>query len=414
MRVRSRSYTVIVACLAGLAVPGLCAQTAASNPLFEPQGAADPGMVFHGPGSFSVISTGGNRDRGAGPIRRSTDGGVRWTETGPGFEQLGSAGAPRLFDADPAGSSMNYPPWALDRDTPGAQATISAPQVYYFSSIERYVAYFTATNKGLGNARCIGRAVASTSGRATANMDNFKADAEPLLCHDKDARGGAYDIIDVSIFYDPQGDPQPRHYILFKRDNPQSRQIAIRPISIDGARVGFDRQRTILTPTEPWEDGSVEAPKMIFREDNKRYYLFYSGSNFKVEAYAVGVAVSPYGVTYPMGGDFLKPPSAKGPTGKPLLWGGNDPKFCGVGGADLLLATPPGETSATAAKHFYAFYHAYKQAPGTPAQTGFCTDKNGGDDTRYLMRDRLNFDVSGGYPTSSSFWPSVNDGTPSG
>lgn len=91
-------------------------------------------------------------------------------------------------------------------------------------------------------------------------------------------------------------------------------------VSRDGlGRIGSPIR--ILTNDTPWEGPVVEAPTMIYREGY--YYLFYSGNNFDIEQYGVGVARSGSPT-----GTFVKYPA------NPILR--SDETFDGPGGQDVV------------------------------------------------------------------------------
>jgi len=361
-------------CAALLLAPAAHAQ---KNPLFKAKPAsADPEIALFA-GTYYLTSTRSNR------IRTSTD--LRtWRESGlPMFAKGGG------------------PQWARDTKVYG-------PKIYFSTQINKYVLLFNGVHASKGR-HCIGRAISdvpyafTNDGRETFNPKS-PASRGPLEC--ENGRGGlspsAYSLIDQSIFQDPRDS---RFYLLYKRDFPaaggRTKDIVIRPISPDFKALG--KPKPILTAQAgTWEDGtgviarrnraaSVEAPKMIYRPATDRYYLFYSGGNFKTDAYAVGVAASETAANSPMG-TFRKY------FANPILRGAGDPDFCGVGSADVLQL---GNDT------FGLFYHAYlNERPD-----GTCVTKDRG---RFLMSDAITWDQAGGPRRAGNFWPRVNDGTPTG
>lgn len=377
-----RRVTSVAGALAAgvLLAPGVAsAQSASANPLFIPpegtRGAADPGVAVF-PGGTFVASTG----PATGPVRTTTDG-FTWTDApGPLFTKA--------------------PGWLRDRRA-------GSPQIYWLPEHKRYVVLFSG--KGPHGKGCIGRGVSSTpynftnGGRRIASEGKRKT-GYALECRDD----GAYSLIDPSLFRDDDG----RYYLLYKRnfgagrnmtraerrfrDRPQD--IVIRPINSD-VRTGLRSSKTLIAARRgTWEGRSVEAPTMIRRKG--RYYLFYSGANYARESYGVGVAASLARDNRPNG-------TFKRFRGNPILTGSGDPNFCGVGHQDLYT---PGDDA------WLIFYHAYLGEPHLP-QNGtkcFVKDRNGKTYRRFLMADQLRWDRRGGSPLRGDFWPSVNDGTPSG
>jgi beta-xylosidase len=135
-----------------------------------------------------------------------------------------------------------------------------------------YVLYYTAN----GGGQCVGRAVSSSP------QGPFVDDAkEPLVC--QRTQGGS---IDASPFRDGDG----TLYLYWKNDGnsiglPTS--INAQRLSPDGLRL-VGRRTQIETNDAGWEASVVEAP-MMWRQDG-RYVLFYSGSDYASDDYAVGYA----------------------------------------------------------------------------------------------------------------------------
>ncbi len=311
------------------------------NPLFTWGGTADPGMLVYG-STYYAASTSGVDSAGVMPIRASSDR-LNWSDYGCIFRP---GKIPAWTD-----SSKGY--WA--------------PQIYYFSALGQFVAYYSGLNRSTGK-RCIGRAT-------SYGLDDFTDLGRPLLCHPT----AAYSIIDQSLFWDGRAQ---KLYLLYKNDPPTTvgtKQIVIRSIANDGlSNIGTPYH--ILQPTQTWEGVSVEAPTMVYNSSDGYYYLFYSGATYSRDTYGVGAARSTSPIGSPAGADFTKY------SGNPILSGNYDPGYCGVGHQDITWTSTEG---------WLIFYHAYLSQSGE--------DCTGG---RYLMMDQLHWDNSGG-------WPRVHDGTPS-
>ena len=360
----------------------LAAAAHAQNPQFKANpGSADPEIAFFG-GTYYLTSTRSNR------IRTSTD--LRtWRESGR-----------RMF------TKKGAPRWSRDTKVYG-------PKIYFSDALGKYVLFFNAIHKAKGR-HCIGRAVAKgdepydfvNAGRETFNP-NSSVQRGPFEC--EDGKGGLspsqYSLIDQSIFQDPKN-PQ-NAYLLYKRDFPRAsgrtKDIVIRPISPDLTRLGPKPKPILTAEAGTWEDTpsqgapSVEAPKMIYRAATDRYYVFYSGSSFTRDTYAVGVAASLKGAANGPMGTFKK-------FGRnPILRGIGDEAFCGVGSQEVL---------DFGGDRWGIFYHAYRGGGDICAPKP--RDPKKPKKRRYLMADALNWNQRGGNPAVDNFWPSVNDGTPSG
>jgi beta-xylosidase len=143
-----------------------------------------------------------------------------------------------------------------------------APEV--LKTGDRYVLYY-ATNQQ------IGRAVATTP------LGPFVDDsAAPLVAQPQ--LGGA---IDPSPFRDDDG----TLYLYWKNDGNSKglkTELWAQRLSPDGLRVVGHAFQTGEVNDAFWEGQVVEAPEM-WKHDG-RYYLFYSGSDYASDAYAVGYA----------------------------------------------------------------------------------------------------------------------------
>lgn len=335
----------------------------AQNPLFTADpGSADPGVGLFGD-QFHVASTGS----AFGPVRASNDR-RSWRTVGELFAR------------------GKEPRWARDD-------RVGSPQIYHFPDIGKYVVYFSAQHEVKGKG-CIGRGISNTPyGFENVGAESYKEgvppEAGPLECEGDTLAPSAYSIIDPSLFRDPRDG---RFYLLYKRltePNPPS-DIVIRPF-LDANTLGAPKQ-LLAADRSKGEGVSVEAPTMIFR--NGRYYLFYSGATYAREEYAVHVAASVAEDNRPNG-------TFKRFEGNPILSGAKDPNFCGVGHQDI--PNPAGDG--------LIFYHAYLGKPYENQQGEDCVIK---DRNRFLMADVLRWNRAGGTPVRGDFWPSINDGTPSG
>lgn len=236
----SRRAAVAVAAFA-LALAG-CGGDTGTAPFENPVHASD----FPDPFVLEVGETyyayGTNGDGKEVPTLTSTDL-VRW-EPGP--------------DALPQVGTWAYP------------GKTWAPEVLAVEG--RYVLYYTAN----GGGQCIGRAVASDpDGPFVDRWD------EPLVC--QRSEGGS---IDASPFRDEDGSL----YLYWKNDGNSighTTHLWAQRLSADGTELVGTPAR-IASNDAGWEGGVVEAPTM-WREDGS-YYLFYSGSAFDSETYAVGYA----------------------------------------------------------------------------------------------------------------------------
>jgi len=98
----------------------------------------------------------------------------------------------------------------------------------------------------------------------------------PFICPDP---GGA---IDPSPFVAPNG----RVFLQWKSID--DGLIVASELTADGLRLVGSAQ-PLVGADQPWEAGVVEGPTMV--ADGRRYYLFYSGNDWRTANYAVGYAV---------------------------------------------------------------------------------------------------------------------------
>lgn len=102
----------------------------------------------------------------------------------------------------------------------------------------------------------------------------------PLEC--QNALGGS---IDPSVFVAADGTP----YLQWKSGGPGSSMIWSQQLAPSGTAFAPASSPTVLlTPDQPWEAGTVEAPDLV--EAGGHYDLFFSGNDWNSADYAVGVA----------------------------------------------------------------------------------------------------------------------------
>ena len=324
------TVVLTLACLGGTAtsVPAVegepCAvrpgEGAYPNPLHECP-AADPGMVIRGD-TWYAFTTGLR-------LAKSTDAGHSWTNLGKFVE------------------------------TPPGYVDMWAPEVYRIG--HTWVCYFSM-RPGPGQ---FAKLFVATSKHLEKGWTMRE---EPL------GEDPAVSMIDASMFRAHDG----QRYLLYKEIG--NRRIMIDRLSADGLSLAHE-PTPILNVTQEWEGNSVEAPTMVYRPAERRYYLFYSGNLFTATGhYAIGVARAE------------TPTSSfdQGKLGPPILV--EDEHFASPGHQFLTKVRIDGKSTEM------LFYHAYPRlAPdGTPLPT---------PSPRALMMDRLTWGADG--------WPRVHDGTPS-
>ena len=344
------------------------AQAPRGNPLFVAKpGAADPGVgVFEG--RYRLTST------GAGIVRSSANL-VQWRRDGP------------LFAPGKA------PKWTKGR------GRVGSPEIYQLPARDgtglQYVLLFSSQSRQTGKG-CLGRATSSS------RPHGFTADPEPLLCThvDPSERAKRFSLIDPTFFKDPVGGGS---YILYKRLTQRASprrvsDIVIRAVQPDGG-APLGPAKRLIKADKRWEGISVEAPTMIFR--GGRYYLFYSGANYALDTYAVGVATSVREANRP-DGTFKKYGA------NPILAGQRGAaksRFCGVGHQAVVN---------TGGDSWRILYHAYRNQRSR-ARTAKCGPPGSvlSRQRRYLMSDTLIFDQPN-RRKEPGVWPRVNRGLPSG
>jgi hypothetical protein len=102
----------------------------------------------------------------------------------------------------------------------------------------------------------------------------------PLEC--QKSLGGS---IDPSVFVASDGTP----YLVWKSGGPGSSAIWSQQLNPTGKSFAAGTNPTLLlTPDQPWESGTVEAPDLVAAGGHD--YLFFSGNNWNSANYGVGVA----------------------------------------------------------------------------------------------------------------------------
>lgn len=145
----------------------------------------------------------------------------------------------------------------------------------------RYLMWFSAGRAGkkVAPMKCIGVATARSIYGPYVSHER-----KPLIC-----QTSHYGSIDPRTFLAPDG----RLWLLWKSDDNAHWTTATRTIlfsqrlSANGLRL-VGKRYELLTANEPWENGIIEAPDMVFAHG--RYWLFYSGNWFNQPYYAIGLA----------------------------------------------------------------------------------------------------------------------------
>jgi beta-xylosidase len=102
----------------------------------------------------------------------------------------------------------------------------------------------------------------------------------PLEC--QKSLGGSIDPIS---FTDVSGTP----YLVWKSGGPGTSTIWSEQLDPTGTVMAAGSTPTkLLVPDQPWENGTVEAPDMVYSAGH--YLLFFSGNDWNGANYAVGIA----------------------------------------------------------------------------------------------------------------------------
>jgi beta-xylosidase len=298
------------------------------------QTCADPGVLLD-QGKYFVTCTGGGF-----PIYANDDAHSPFTKVGQVF---GPGQTPKWADG-------NF--WA--------------PEIHHVTG--GFVAYFTARNKANGK-NAIGAAFSKTI------TGPYVDRGAPLI-----ASTGSK--IDSHMFSEGGA-----HYLywkaeLFNSSGGQADIIRAQRLTADGLNLAPGTEaKTVLSATEKWEAGVVEAPWVIKR--GSWYYMFYAGAYYCNSSYGIGAARS----KSPMGPFTKDKAPMKGPDDGKIL--GSGKRWVGPGhnavvrGPDGLLRT---------------FFHAYKTSEGMPA----CGENVPKDNNkRHLLAARVVF---------KDGWPQVQAG----
>ena len=256
---RTRRLAVLTALATLVTVVAVVSPTGAGAVGNPPHGSpvSSPADDFPDPFVLHVGSTwyafGTDGDLGNIQVMSSTDL-VSWTDAAPGGSVNGGA--------LPVAAS---PSWAQNDD-------VWAPTV--LNTGTGFVLYAAFVNKSTGK-RCIGAATSSKP------QGPYVALGSPIVCNG--AEGG---VIDPDVFVTVGGT-----YLLWKSEGvfgsvPPA--LFSQPLSGAGTAVTGSATR-LLASRYPWEGRLIENPTMV--ADGGRYYLFYSGNEWKSAAYGVGYAV---------------------------------------------------------------------------------------------------------------------------
>ena len=158
------------------------------------------------------------------------------------------------------------PPWAATDD-------IWAPTVARLEG--RYVMFFAAKRPSPpdpANQECVGRAVASLP------EGPYVPDPAPFTC----GLAGIHGALDPSIFRDRRDGRAYLHVAFGGTSTP----LWTIPLTATGEAAG--RATPLLRMQQPWETWFLENPAMVFNGTD--YTLTYSAGDWKLPAYATGVA----------------------------------------------------------------------------------------------------------------------------
>jgi Glycosyl hydrolases family 43 len=231
-----------VAALDGSSAACLTVEGGGADGLVYPFDFPDPFLLADG-GTYYAYAT----DSAAGNIQviRSTDL-VRWSPVGDALPHL--------------------PFWA------------TAGQVWAPSVLEvhgTFVMYYSTTFGSSGD-QCISSA---TSASPTGPF--VDSSSAPLVC--QLGLGGS---IDPSAFVDPTAGI----FLDWKSQgaNGQPSALWAQQLTGTGTKLAGTGPTSLLTATQPWEHGTVEAPDMFWLSGER--YLFFSGGQWTTATYATGVA----------------------------------------------------------------------------------------------------------------------------
>jgi hypothetical protein len=196
-----------------------------------------------------------------------------------------------------------------------------------------FVLYYAANVTGSAK-ECISVATAAQPQGPFIDRSSAPLECQPSL-------GGS---IDPASFVDPNGGV----FLLWKSGGPGTSKLWSEQLDPAGTAFAPGATATVLlTPGQPWEAGTVEAPDLV--SSGGRYFLFYSGNDWNAANYAVGVAtcVGPLG------------PCTRA-SDRPILTGG--PGAAGPGGESVF---------ADAAGGYEIAFHAW-----IPGAVGFPNNRD--------------------------------------
>ncbi len=238
------------------------------------------------------------------PIMTSTD--LRTWRPRPPLENWSDYSTWKLYDE----AMVAKPTWAATRARRQKVELISqwAPSLEKIG--DRYVAAFSAAVRLSPRHSCLGIAVASDP------LGQYVDDSDSALYCQKGSPLGA---IDPDVFVDRDGTP----YLLWKNEgipNTAPPRLMSQQLTADGTAFAPGTSPVaLLTRGQRWEGSVVENPSMIRHQ--RRYWLVYSGNDWRTGRYAVGYARC----EGPLG------PCSK-PVSSPILSSGDG--TAGPGGAD--------------------------------------------------------------------------------
>lgn len=205
----------------------------------------------------------------------------------------------------PYGDALpSLPSWANKGDT-------WAPSVVFLGG--QFRLYYTVAAATTGT-QCI--SVASSTSPVGPFIDESTG---PIEC--QPTKGGS---IDPDPYFDSTGKPYLSWKSIGNGSNPPT--IWAQALEPSGTSLATGTPTQLITASETWEGGIVEAPSMLLYDGT--YYLFYSGNNWNSASYAIGVALcnGPTGpCTKPLGGPLYSSQSN-------LAGPGGESVFVGLGG----------------------------------------------------------------------------------
>jgi beta-xylosidase len=268
-------------------------------------GFPDPTVVRLGSSYVASSTTTANLNL---PVMTSTDL-VTWRPR-PALENWADYSTWRRYDE----AMVTKPTWAATRGQRDRVALMSqwAPSLAKVG--DHYLAAFSAAVQLTPRHSCLGIAVASDP------LGQYLDDSPtPLYCQ----KGSPLGAIDPDVFVDRTGTP----YLLWKNEgvpNVAPPRLMSQQLTPDGtAFAPGTTPVALLTRGQAWEGAVVENPSMV--RFAQRYWLLYSGNDWRGRSYAVGYATC----KGPLG------PCTK-PTSSPILAAGHG--IAGPGGADAFRA----------------------------------------------------------------------------